>query len=110
MSAISYSAAIDSGILVTSYRKDTLKALGEGRYPGRLDALVWAKPNTTPMLLALVTLDDGQKALCEARFKYDLKGEPKYQGFLDFIPGQPLHVVVTIGPRGGVRAALATVS
>lgn len=108
--AMSYAAAIGSGISVSSYRKDTLKSLGEGRYPGRLDALVWSKPNTPPMLLALVTLVDGHKVLCEARFKRDLLGEPKYQGFLDFATGQPVYVVVGIGPRGGLNTSLYPIS
>lgn len=109
MGAISYAAALDSGISVVSYRKEPLKSMGEGRYPGRLDALVWSKPNSAPMLLALVTLDSGDKVLCEARFQRELQGELKYQGFLDFIPGQAVLVVVNIGPRGGVRTHLASV-
>lgn len=104
--AMSYAAAIDCGISITSYRKDTLRNLGEGRFPGRLDALVWSKPNTPPMLLALVTLEDGHRVLCEARFKRDLNDEAKYQGFLNFRPGQDVHVAVEIGPRGGLRTRL----
>lgn len=109
MGAISYAAALYNGIPLGSYRKEPLKSMGEGSYPGRLDALVWSKPNSAPMLFALVTLDGGEKVLCEARFKRELQGEPKYQGFQDFTPGQAVLVVVTIGPRGGVRTHLASV-
>lgn len=107
--AMSYAAAIDSGISLSGYRKETLRALGEGQYQGRLDALVWSKPSAARMLLALVTLDSGDKALCEARFERELKGEPKYQGFLGSTPGQAVLVTVTIGPRGGVHTHLTPV-
>lgn len=104
MHELSYSAALDMGIEPISYRSGYLDELGEGAFPGRLDALVWTKRK--PALQALVNLDSGEKVMIVA-FKKNSRPElGEYLGFRDLTPGQRINLVIDVGARGGLRPML----
>jgi hypothetical protein len=101
MKEMSYTAALDAGLEPISYRGDALKSLGEGRFPGRLDGLVWSKRE--PCLMALLTLDSGVRVQVLGYQKHTRKGIPEYLGFRLLVPGQRILLQVDRGLRGGLR-------
>jgi hypothetical protein len=55
MNEMSYAVALDAGLEPLSYRNGALKSLGEGRFSGTLDGMVWSKRQ--PCLMALLPLE-----------------------------------------------------
>ena len=105
MEEISYEDALAAGISPNTYRTEILKELGEGIYPAHLDALVWGHYGSRPHLQALLTLaEDGTKVRIAAYHQDNRRGEVLYRGFREFCPGTNINLVISIGPRGGVRA------
>lgn len=107
--ALSPGQAREAGINPTLYDLSLTKhVLAEGAYPGRLDALVW-RARAPWGLQALVTLDDGRKALAVSYWRNGKPG-PKYGGFRRFWPGRPIRLVIGIGPDGHRHVSLAAPS
>lgn len=104
MEEISYQDALAAGISPVEYRSDLMRVLGAGTYPGRLDALVWGQYGSRAHLQALLSLDEGLKVRIAAYQQDNRQGEPLYRGFREFTPGDSVNLIISIGPRGGVRA------
>lgn len=107
MHEISYAAAVESGIEPITYRGDALDAIGEGSFPGRLDALVWAK--RSPCLMALITLDLGARVQVLGFKRHTRKELPEYLGLRHLCPGQRITLQVDRGLRGGLRPLVLSV-
>ena len=101
MQEMSYADALDAGIDPISYRSDALDSLGEGRFHGRLDALVWSKRK--PCLMALLTLDTGSLVQVVGFQRHTRKGLPEYLGLRLLSPGQRIVLQIDRGVRGGLR-------
>lgn len=101
MKEMSYAAALDAGLEPISYRGDALNSLGEGRFPGQLDGLVWSKRE--PCLMALLTLDSGVRVQVLGYQKHTRKGLPEYLGLRLLDPGQRILLQIDRGVRGGLR-------
>ena len=101
MNELSYEAALDAGIEPISYRTDVLESLGEGKFAGQLDGLVWAKRK--PCLMALLTLDGGVRVQVVGFQRHTRKDLPEYIGLRLLTPGQRVVLFVDRGVRGGFR-------
>lgn len=101
MNEMSYAAALDAGLEPISYRSDALESLGEGRFTGRLDGLVWSKRQ--PCLMALLTLDNGARVQVLGFQRHSRKGLPEYLGLRLLAPGQRIFLQIDRGMRGGLR-------
>jgi hypothetical protein len=101
MNEMSYADALDAGLEPISYRTDAVESLGEGRFGGCLDALVWSKRQ--PCLMALVTLDTGVRVQVVGFQRHTRRGVPEYLGFRLLAPGQRVTLVIDRGVRGGLR-------
>lgn len=101
MNEMSYSAALDAGLDPISYRSGALTSLGEGRFSGQLDGLVWSKRD--PCLMALLTLDSGVRVLVLGYQKHTRKDLPEYLGLRLLVPGQRVFLQIDRGLRGGLR-------
>lgn len=100
MHEISYSQALARGVNPLRYHKDAIDFLGVGRFQGTLDHLVWSK--RSPSLLALITLDSGERVCSVAYQARRNSSRPDYLGYRDFAPGDRIVLDVQEGPRGGL--------
>lgn len=101
MNEMSYAAALDAGLEPISYRSDALESLGEGRFMGQLDGLVWSKRQ--PCLMALLALDNGARVQVLGFQRHSRKGLPEYLGLRLLTPGQRICLQIDRGIRGGLR-------
>lgn len=101
MNEMSYAAALDAGFNPISYRTDVLESLGEGRFGGTLDSLVWSKRQ--PCLMALLTLDAGARVQVVGFQRHSRKDLPEYLGLRLLAPGQRIALLIDRGVRGGLR-------
>lgn len=100
MFEISYEGALNAGIEPIQYRTDALPSLGEGEFPGILDALVWTKRK--PALMALLTLDAGP-LVSILGFNNSLTSGHPYAGLRRLEPSRRVVLTVSRGIRGGWR-------
>ncbi|NYI33131.1 hypothetical protein FHR53_002814 [Xanthomonas arboricola] len=101
MNEMSYAAALDAGLEPISYRSDALESLGEGRFTGKLDGLVWSKRQ--PCLMALLTPDNDARVQVVGFQRHSRKDLPEYLGLRLLTPGQRIVLQVDRGLRGGLR-------
>jgi hypothetical protein len=104
MNEMSYADALDAGLEPISYRSDALESLGEGRFQGVLDGLVWSKRQ--PCLMALVSLDNGIRVQVLGFQRHSRKDLPEYLGLRLLTPGQRVELQIDRGVRGGFRPLL----